>query len=157
MVDNTSGQPDRSIQVKLVLLGTSSENPLNCPCSNAPHKRTRLANLPSRRGRRWQIFRRLAFCACVLLVLEFSPSSPHPPHHVLQVSNEFQPNREPTIGAAFLTQKCRLEDRVLRYEIWDTAGQERFHSLAVRPHSNPRISSPCEARLTHSVPIASGG
>lgn len=50
----------------------------------------------------------------------------------MQVSNEFQPNKEPTIGAAFLTQKCRLEDRVLRYEIWDTAGQERFHSLAVR-------------------------
>lgn len=50
---------------------------------------------------------------------------------LLQVSNEFQPNKEPTIGAAFLTQKCRLEDRVLRYEIWDTAGQERFHSLAV--------------------------
>jgi hypothetical protein len=49
----------------------------------------------------------------------------------VQVSNEFQPNKEPTIGAAFLTQKCRLEDRVLRYEIWDTAGQERFHSLAV--------------------------
>jgi GTPase SAR1 family protein len=51
---------------------------------------------------------------------------------VTQVSNEFQANKEPTIGAAFLTQKCRLEDRVLRYEIWDTAGQERFHSLAVR-------------------------
>ena len=50
----------------------------------------------------------------------------------MQVSNEFQANKEPTIGAAFLTQKCRLEDRVLRYEIWDTAGQERFHSLAVR-------------------------
>jgi len=48
-----------------------------------------------------------------------------------QVNNEFQANKEPTIGAAFLTQKCRLEDRVLRYEIWDTAGQERFHSLAV--------------------------
>jgi hypothetical protein len=53
--------------------------------------------------------------------------------HLPQVSNEFQANKEPTIGAAFLTQKCRLEDRVLRYEIWDTAGQERFHSLAVRP------------------------
>jgi Ras-related protein Rab-5C len=51
---------------------------------------------------------------------------------MVQVSNEFQANKEPTIGAAFLTQKCRLEDRVLRYEIWDTAGQERFHSLAVR-------------------------
>lgn len=52
-------------------------------------------------------------------------------HLYSQVSNEFQANKEPTIGAAFLTQKCRLEDRVLRYEIWDTAGQERFHSLAV--------------------------
>lgn len=52
--------------------------------------------------------------------------------YLVKVSNEFQANKEPTIGAAFLTQKCRLEDRVLRYEIWDTAGQERFHSLAVR-------------------------
>lgn len=57
----------------------------------------------------------------LLLHLNYSP----------KVSNEFQPNKEPTIGAAFLTQKCRLEDRILRYEIWDTAGQERFHSLAV--------------------------
>ena len=57
----------------------------------------------------------------------------------MQVSNEFQANKEPTIGAAFLTQKCRLEDRVLRYEIWDTAGQERFHSLAVSAIS---ISTP---------------
>ena len=54
---------------------------------------------------------------------------------IRQVSNEFQANKEPTIGAAFLTQKCRLEDRVLRYEIWDTAGQERFHSLAVSSES----------------------
>ena len=46
-----------------------------------------------------------------------------------KVSNEFQANKEPTIGAAFLTQKCRLEDRVLRYEIWDTAGQEKFGGL----------------------------
>ena len=52
-----------------------------------------------------------------------------------QVSNEFQPNKEPTIGAAFLTQKCRLEDRVLRYEIWDTAGQEDYDRL--RPLSYP--------------------
>lgn len=55
----------------------------------------------------------------------------YPTVPVFKVSNEFQPNKEPTIGAAFLTQKCRLEDRILRYEIWDTAGQERFHSLAV--------------------------
>ncbi|KAJ1563518.1 Vacuolar protein sorting-associated protein 21, partial [Nowakowskiella sp. JEL0078] len=46
------------------------------------------------------------------------------------VNNEFQENKEPTIGAAFLTQKCKLEDKIIKFEIWDTAGQERFHSLA---------------------------
>ncbi|KAJ6627122.1 GTP-binding protein ypt5 [Mycena sp. CBHHK59/15] len=56
------------------------------------------------------------------------------------VSNEFQANKEPTIGAAFLTQKCRLEDRVLRYEIWDTAGQERFHSLAPMYYRNAQAA-----------------
>ncbi|KIY72749.1 ras-domain-containing protein [Cylindrobasidium torrendii FP15055 ss-10] len=56
------------------------------------------------------------------------------------VSNDFQPNKEPTIGAAFLTQKCRLEDRVLRYEIWDTAGQERFHSLAPMYYRNAQAA-----------------
>ncbi|KAI9512905.1 GTP-binding protein ypt5 [Russula earlei] len=56
------------------------------------------------------------------------------------VSKEFQPNKEPTIGAAFLTQKCLLEDRVLRYEIWDTAGQERFHSLAPMYYRNAQAA-----------------
>jgi len=56
------------------------------------------------------------------------------------VSNEFQANKEPTIGAAFLTQKCRLEDRTLRYEIWDTAGQERFHSLAPMYYRNAQAA-----------------
>jgi len=56
------------------------------------------------------------------------------------VNNEFHSNKEPTIGAAFLTQKCRLEDRVLRYEIWDTAGQERFHSLAPMYYRNAQAA-----------------
>lgn len=46
------------------------------------------------------------------------------------VSNDFQDNKEPTIGAAFLTQKCTIDSKVIKYEIWDTAGQERFASLA---------------------------
>merc|ERR1712227_95611 len=46
------------------------------------------------------------------------------------VSNDFQENKEPTIGAAFLTQKCTIGERTIKYEIWDTAGQERFASLA---------------------------
>ena len=58
----------------------------------------------------------------------------------LQVNNEFQANKEPTIGAAFLTQRCRVDDRVLRYEIWDTAGQERFHSLAPMYYRNAQAA-----------------
>lgn len=56
------------------------------------------------------------------------------------MNNEFQANKEPTIGAAFLTQRCRVDDRVLRYEIWDTAGQERFHSLAPMYYRNAQAA-----------------
>ena len=38
------------------------------------------------------------------------------------VNGDFQENKEPTIGAAFLTQKCKLEDKTIKFEIWDTAG-----------------------------------
>jgi len=44
------------------------------------------------------------------------------------------------LAPLFLTQKCRLEDRVLRYEIWDTAGQERFHSLAPMYYRNAQAA-----------------
>ncbi|KAG6832475.1 hypothetical protein H0H92_001521 [Tricholoma furcatifolium] len=90
MSDSASGSVDKSVQVKLVLLGEAAVGKSS-------------------------------------VVLRF-------------VSNEFQANKEPTIGAAFLTQKCRLEDRVLRYEIWDTAGQERFHSLAPMYYRNAQAA-----------------
>ncbi|TFK57339.1 GTP-binding protein ypt5 [Heliocybe sulcata] len=90
MAESGSGTADKSVQVKLVLLGEAAVGKSS-------------------------------------IVLRF-------------VSNEFQANKEPTIGAAFLTQKCRLEDRVLRYEIWDTAGQERFHSLAPMYYRNAQAA-----------------
>ncbi|KAJ3922548.1 GTP-binding protein ypt5 [Lentinula edodes] len=90
MADAASGSTDKSVQVKLVLLGEAAVGKSS-------------------------------------VVLRF-------------VSDEFQANKEPTIGAAFLTQKCRLEDRVLRYEIWDTAGQERFHSLAPMYYRNAQAA-----------------
>lgn len=90
MAESASGPADKSVQVKLVLLGEAAVGKSS-------------------------------------VVLRF-------------VSNEFQANKEPTIGAAFLTQKCRLEDRVLRYEIWDTAGQERFHSLAPMYYRNAQAA-----------------
>ncbi|KAL9580041.1 MAG: hypothetical protein Q9212_004733 [Teloschistes hypoglaucus] len=52
------------------------------------------------------------------------------------VNNHFQENKEPTIGAAFLTQKCNLPHRTIKFEIWDTAGQERFASLAPMYYRN---------------------
>ncbi|KAJ2719196.1 Vacuolar protein sorting-associated protein 21 [Coemansia sp. Benny D115] len=56
------------------------------------------------------------------------------------VNDEFEENREPTIGAAFLTQKVRLDDSVLKLDIWDTAGQERFHSLAPMYYRNAQAA-----------------
>lgn len=56
------------------------------------------------------------------------------------VSNDFQENKEPTIGAAFLTQKCTVGDRTIKYEIWDTAGQERFALLAPMYYRNAQAA-----------------
>ncbi|KAI8094928.1 ras family-domain-containing protein [Gilbertella persicaria] len=56
------------------------------------------------------------------------------------VNREYVENREPTIGAAFLTQKCTFKDRTIKFEIWDTAGQERFHSLAPMYYRNAQAA-----------------
>ncbi|KAF1805995.1 ras family-domain-containing protein [Mucor lusitanicus] len=56
------------------------------------------------------------------------------------VNREYVENREPTIGAAFLTQKCTFQDRTIKFEIWDTAGQERFHSLAPMYYRNAQAA-----------------
>ncbi|KAG9296222.1 hypothetical protein G9A89_014814 [Geosiphon pyriformis] len=56
------------------------------------------------------------------------------------VNNEFQDNKEPTIGAAFLTRKTRSDEKWVKFEIWDTAGQERFHSLAPMYYRNAQAA-----------------
>mmetsp|Transcript_140113 Transcript_140113/g.390604 ORF Transcript_140113/g.390604 Transcript_140113/m.390604 type:complete len:206 (+) Transcript_140113:61-678(+) len=43
---------------------------------------------------------------------------------------EFNECQEPSIGAAFMTQKVHLGKCIVAFEIWDTAGQERYRSLA---------------------------
>ena len=42
--------------------------------------------------------------------------------------------------AAFLTQKCNLPNRTIKFEIWDTAGQERFASLAPMYYRNAQAA-----------------
>jgi Ras-related protein Rab-5C len=44
------------------------------------------------------------------------------------------------ITAAFLTQKCTLPSRIIKFEIWDTAGQERFASLAPMYYRNAQAA-----------------
>ncbi|BFZ63749.1 Vacuolar protein sorting-associated protein 21 [Saitoella coloradoensis] len=57
------------------------------------------------------------------------------------VNNDFQENREPTIGAAFLTKKITTPSQsTIKFEIWDTAGQERFHSLAPMYYRNAQAA-----------------
>ncbi|CAZ81997.1 unnamed protein product [Tuber melanosporum] len=56
------------------------------------------------------------------------------------VNDDFQENKEPTIGAAFLTQRCTLPSRTIKFEIWDTAGQERFASLAPMYYRNAQTA-----------------
>lgn len=56
------------------------------------------------------------------------------------VSNDFSENKEPTIGAAFLTQRVNIGDQTVKFEIWDTAGQERFASLAPMYYRNAQAA-----------------
>lgn len=82
------------------------------------------------------------------------------------VNNEFQENKEPTVSLRLndsdwcrvldpgnglfdsacliwlfsTAQKCKLEDKVIKFEIWDTAGQERFHSLAPMYYRNAQAA-----------------
>ncbi|KAJ3436723.1 ras-related protein rab-5c [Anaeramoeba flamelloides] len=46
------------------------------------------------------------------------------------VQDKFSLSQEPTVGAAFLTKKLKVDDLNYKLQIWDTAGQERYHSLA---------------------------
>ena len=46
------------------------------------------------------------------------------------VRDDFAPNQESTIGAAFLSHHVATAKGTVKFEIWDTAGQERYRSLA---------------------------
>ena len=46
------------------------------------------------------------------------------------VSDSFNPESGPTLGASFLSKEISLETHTVKFNIWDTAGQERYHALA---------------------------
>lgn len=46
------------------------------------------------------------------------------------VTNQFKPNYESTLGAAFMARIINHNEKPYKFQIWDTAGQERYHSLA---------------------------
>lgn len=46
------------------------------------------------------------------------------------VSNHFEPYRESTVGASFLTKTIVSDNTAIKFNIWDTAGQEKYHSFA---------------------------
>ena len=54
-----------------------------------------------------------------------------------------------TLDANAVQQRCRLEDRLIKFEIWDTAGQERFHSLAPMYYRNAQASAVVYLSLIH--------
>lgn len=46
------------------------------------------------------------------------------------ITEEFDPEIQNTIGAAFVTKTVETDGENVKFQIWDTAGQERFRSLA---------------------------
>ncbi|KRX03386.1 P-loop containing nucleoside triphosphate hydrolase [Pseudocohnilembus persalinus] len=45
------------------------------------------------------------------------------------VTNDFQEDKESTLGAAFLAKNLTVNDINYKFQIWDTAGQEKYKSL----------------------------
>ena len=45
------------------------------------------------------------------------------------VSNSFQFNSSPTLGAAYLSTSVDIDDKTVLLQLWDTAGQEKFRGM----------------------------
>lgn len=59
---------------------------------------------------------------------------------ILDFARQDQQTNVHPFKAAFLTQKCNLPTRTIKFEIWDTAGQERFASLAPMYYRNAQAA-----------------
>ena len=45
------------------------------------------------------------------------------------VHDKFEDFVSSTIGAAFISKKINIDDKIIKLDFWDTAGQERYRSL----------------------------
>ena len=45
------------------------------------------------------------------------------------VHDKFEDFVSSTIGAAFISKKITIDDKIIKLDFWDTAGQERYRSL----------------------------
>ncbi|KAJ3057553.1 hypothetical protein HK097_000019 [Rhizophlyctis rosea] len=59
------------------------------------------------------------------------------------VNNEFEENKEPTIGAAFLKQTCKLDEQIVQFGICDTAGHEMFRNFCFLYYQKAHAAMVC--------------
>jgi Ras-related protein Rab-5C len=143
MADSGASAPKPSSSVKLVLLGEAAVGKvcvLDSKSDNSEHQLICLA-----------VFTRNALCEQRLprkqgahdrryvLPLTISILPLHPRIRTSEMSRCLRITAN-SQAAAFLTQKCNLPTRTIKFEIWDTAGQERFASLAPMYYRNAQAA-----------------
>lgn len=68
------------------------------------------------------------------------------------ISDSFNPDQDPTIGASYFSKIVTVKDKVLRLSIWDTAGQERFDSISsLYCRNSNAIILVCDVRSVDSI------
>ena len=124
--------PKPSSSVKLVLLGEAAVGKVHFLDPKLPPRR--LINI--RDSHHWfcdsstMIFRKTRSPLLVVCLADVAVTHAMPQEKRLLIC----------FPAAFLTQKCNLPTRTIKFEIWDTAGQERFASLAPMYYRNAQAA-----------------
>mgnify|MGYP000904092206 CR=1 FL=1 len=55
------------------------------------------------------------------------------------ISDDFDTNEQPTLGASFHSKIVQLRDVSFKFQIWDTAGQEKYAPLAVMYYRDAQV------------------
>ncbi|CAG8798259.1 7086_t:CDS:2, partial [Gigaspora rosea] len=56
------------------------------------------------------------------------------------INNDFQENKEPTVGGTYLRKDVRLEDKIFKLGIWDTSGNDKYHLLTPIYYRNAHLA-----------------